>query len=176
MGPAGPGFQVSIVGYTTSPHSQLYAVLENYRDRLKRIAPENGHALPFYIVIPRNDLEYSRIGSSRSGTAVGFRPWGSRLGPFANVFLNQFLPPQAKIKKAIHRPTFESNFNPSNQFANPPLPQFNGMPGYGGAPFGAGYSYQGTSSAKLGIINPDNKKSLANAWAFRLKILIFLRR
>ena len=175
-----PGFAVTITGYTTVSHSELYSVLQNYRDRLRSLAPADGKKLPFYIVIPRNDLSYGQIGRMGAAETAGFVPWGSHLGPFAGVFLSKFLPPQPKTKKHRRTRSFQNNFGPPNNFLPPGGPNFNGMPGYGGnngEGFGTVFSGQQSGEAgKLGMINPDTKKSLDGAWAFRLKILIFLRR
>ncbi len=183
LGVGGPGFAVTITGYTSVPHADLYSVLQNYRDRLRNIAPENGK-LPFYIVIPRNDLSYGEIGHIGSSSTVGFVPWGSQMGPFANVFMGKFMPPHAKKKKR-RRNNFQNNFGQTNNFGPPqgfvpPIgPNFNGQPGFNGGGGGFGRAFNGGESngtRSLGMINPDNKKSLDGAWAFQLKILIFLKR
>lgn len=180
-----PGFAVTITGYTTVSHGELYSVLQNYRDRLRSVAPQDGKKLPFYIVIPRNDLAYGQIGRTGAAETAGFVPWGSHLGSFADVFLNKFLPPHAKAQKPRPTNTFQNNFQlpgnfPPGNFTPPGIPTFNGMPGYGGnvaGGFGAAFNGgESTEAGKLGIIDPDTKKSLDGAWAFRIRILIFLRR
>ncbi len=183
LGMGGPGFTVTITGYTAVSHSDLYLVLQNYRDRLRNIATEKGKQ-PFYIVIPRNDLEYGEIGRAGASSTAGFIPWGSQTGPFANVFMDKFMPPQAK-NKTRRSGSFQNNFGelqngaPPRNFTPPGLPGFNGMPEIPGAPGGFGATFnsgQSNETQSLGMINPDTKESLDGAWAFRLRILIFLKR
>ncbi|MGC8559275.1 MAG: type IV pilus assembly protein PilM [Phycisphaerae bacterium] len=176
-----PGFAVTITGYTTVSHSELYAVLQNYRDRLRSIAPEGGKKLPFYIVIPRNDLSYGEIGRMGAGESAGFVPWGSHVGPFASVFMSKFMPPVTKTKHHRNRSggNFQNNFGPPGNFVPPGMQNFNGLPGFGGSNgegFGRVFNGGQSGFGKLGMINPDTRKPLNGAWAFRLKILIFLRR
>jgi|GEM_PF-2025440 len=182
VGVGGPGFAITIAGYTSVPHADLYSVLQNYRDRLRSIAAEKGK-LPFYIVIPRNDLSYGEIGHIGSSSTVGFVPWGSQVGPFAREFMDKFMPPHAK-KKRRRRNAFGNNFGQPNNFGPPGgfmppnIPGVNGQEGFnGGGGFGQVFNGGGSSGVgKLGMINPDNKKSLDGAWAFRLRILVFLKR
>ncbi len=176
-----PGFAVTITGYTTVSQSELYAVLQNFRDRLRSIAPEGGKKLPFYIVIPRNDLSYGEIGRMGAGESAGFVPWGSRMGPFASVFMSKFMPPGAKAKhhRTRNGGNFQNNFGPPDNFVPPGMQNFNGLPGFGGnngQGFGRVFNGGQSGFGKLGIINPDTRKPRNGAWAFRLKILIVLRR
>jgi hypothetical protein len=128
--------------------------------------------LPFYFVVPPNQLELSRIGRRAvQGEAVGFRPWGSNLGPFAKEFLTDFQHKAAKSPASMP-------VNPGPVNGNSPggFPQFN--PGGNFAPGNRGYpggSYGGQSQQKVGIINPDNGRSLSSATAFEMTVLVYLQ-
>ncbi|NNM88132.1 MAG: type IV pilus assembly protein PilM [Phycisphaerae bacterium] len=179
------GFVLTIHGYT--PYRQAPFILEHFMAALQHNAPrhqagsttrpaaQNGvqaTPLPFYIVVPPNVLQISRIGRRAvQGEAVGFHPWGSDLGPFVKEFLSSFEP-----KSATSPTPAPANSGPTN--GNPPgaFPQFNpggnfqtGNGGYPGAPYG------GQSQPKLGVINPDNGRSLTSATAFEMTVLVYLR-
>ncbi len=179
------GFVLTIHGYT--PYQQAPLILEHFMAALQHNAPSlvpgsttrpaaknevSSAPLPFYIVVPPNVLQISRIGRRAvQGEAVGFHPWGSNLGPFTREFLSDF----------VHKPVKSQTTAPANSGSingNPPgvFPQFNsgagfppGAGGFQGAPYG------GQSRQKLGIINPDNGKSLTGATAFEMTVLVYLR-
>ncbi len=154
--PAGEGFRVFVTGYT--PWKHPLRIIEHFRDALKRTAPLKSNK-PFYIVIPPNSLAYMRIAQMRGHRSagksdVGFVAWGSHPGPFAKVFMPDFLPPRLRRP---YRATGESNFNSGRS--------------------GAGSFGRGTGGGlKNMIIDPNSGKSLKNATAFRLTFLIYLRK
>ncbi len=154
--PAGAGFRVFVAGYT--PWKHPLRIIEHFRDALNQAAPLHSNK-PFYIVIPPNSLAYMRIaqmhGHSSAGRAdVGFQAWGSHPGPFAKVFLPDFLPLRPR--------------RPSRAAGGP-----NSSSGRSGAGF---FGRSTGGGLKNMIIDPNSGKSLKNATAFRLTFLIYLRK
>ncbi|HMD55556.1 MAG TPA: type IV pilus assembly protein PilM [Phycisphaerae bacterium] len=101
LGPptAQSGFLITITGYTTNKNS--LEILQNFYSRVQNLAPKNSKLLPFYIIVPIDALENTLISELGAGSGmgggnsdIGFKPWGSgTLGPFADVFVQDFLPP-----------------------------------------------------------------------------------
>ena len=169
---AGNGYEVVVTGYT--PYDPPLRILEHFRDTIKDAAGLKSN-LPFYIVIPSGSLHEARISDivgtgGGSGTAgLGFSPWGATRGQFSSVFLPDYLP---KVKTA-----------PANNEATPPAGFNGGIPGGGafppGFPGGMPGGFQGgggqSDNTTLGVIDPNTKKSLLHATAFKMTFLIYLR-
>ncbi len=179
------GFVLTIRGYT--PYQRAPVILEQFMAALQHNAPAlalgsttrpaaqnevHSEPLPFYLVVPPNMLQISRIGRRAvQGEAVGFQPWGSNLGPFTKDFLSDFVQKPVKSQTTAPENSRSINGNPPGVFQ-----QFNSgagfPPGMGGF---QGSQYGGQSRLKLGIINPNNGKSLTGATAFEMTVLVYLQ-
>ncbi len=166
------GYEVVITGYTLY-HPPL-RILEHFRDTLKATAGLKSNR-PFFIVIPVGSLHEARVsetvsqGGGAGNLGLGFQPWGSQRGRFSSVFLSDFLPKRKNAPAATHRG------GPATGFGGAP----GGFPGAGGfaAPgnFGSGGMGAQSGSHSLGVIDPNTKKSLLHATAFKMTFLVYLR-
>ena len=165
---AGPGFQLVISGYT--PYRNWGQILQVFQDRLGKLGGSAAKK-PFVMVIVKGSLQFERIGDLESGGGgqnsgtLGFVPWGSQLGPFADEFLPRFLPKQSGTTIPVRRS--HPNFQQENNFS-----------GFsrGAGPFGAGGLIAGNGNSRKihGAINPDSGKSLNNATAFQMVVNVYV--
>ncbi len=177
----GSGYEVVVTGYT--PYNPPLRILEHFRDTIKAAAGLKSD-LPFHIVIPSGSLHEARIADivgagGGSGTAgLGFSPWGTTRGQFSSVFLPDYLP-KVKATPENSQPTAPGGFNngmPGGGVFPPGMP--GGFPGGMPGGFGGGGNFGGggqSGTATLGVIDPNTKKSLLHATAFRMTFLIYLR-
>ncbi len=178
--PSGSGYRIVITGYT--PYNPPLQILEHFRDAIRKAAGTKSK-LPFYVVIPSGSLHEARIsdvvgagGGNASG--LGFVPWGTARGPFSSAFLQDYLPKTKSTTPPAGAVNPAENGLPGGEPANfPPIFQ-GGFPG-GGFP-GGNFPGQGnmagtTENRTLGVIDPNTRKSLLHATAFRMTFLVYLR-
>ncbi len=173
----GSGYEVVVTGYT--PYNPPLRILQQFRDTIKDATGLKSN-LPFYIVIPPGSLHEARIADivgagGGTGTAgLGFSSWGTARGQFSSEFLPDYLP-KVKAAPATRESTSPAGFPGGGAFP-PGFPGGfpGGMPGgfQGGGNLGGGGQ---SGSATLGVIDPNTKKSLLHATAFKMTFLIYLR-